>query len=91
CDTDDLAVAALAAARELGLAVPRDLSVVSWDDTPLCRLVRPALTAIRRPLAELGSLAAAVLHDVLAGERASDVCASRPRLITRGSTGPANA
>ncbi|WP_103349143.1 LacI family DNA-binding transcriptional regulator [Amycolatopsis sp. CA-128772] len=90
CDTDDLALAALAAARELGLAVPRDLSVVSWDDTPLCRLVRPALTAIRRPLAELGALAAAVLHDVLAGERAGDVCASRPRLITRGSTGPAN-
>lgn len=91
CDTDDLAVAALAAARELGLAVPRDLSVVSWDDTPLCRLVRPALTAIRRPLAELGALAASVLHDLLSGERTGDVCASRPRLITRGSTGPANA
>ncbi|MGW5744522.1 LacI family DNA-binding transcriptional regulator [Amycolatopsis sp. NPDC003861] len=91
CDTDDLAVAALAAARELGLAVPRDLSVVSWDDTPLCRLVRPALTAIRRPLAELGSLAASVLRDVLAGERTGDVQTSRPRLITRGSTGPANA
>ncbi|WP_410570944.1 LacI family DNA-binding transcriptional regulator [Amycolatopsis sp. cmx-4-61] len=91
CDTDDLAVAALVAARELGLAVPKDLSVVSWDDTPLCRLVRPALTAIRRPLAELGTLAAAVLHDVLAGERPGDVYTSRPRLLTRGSTGPANA
>ncbi|MER6798713.1 substrate-binding domain-containing protein, partial [Amycolatopsis mediterranei] len=90
CDTDDLAVAALAAARELGLAVPKDLSVVSWDDTPLCRLVRPALTAIRRPLAELGALAASVLHDVLAGARPGDVHTSRPRLITRGSTGPAN-
>ncbi|RSM37092.1 LacI family transcriptional regulator [Amycolatopsis balhimycina DSM 5908] len=90
CDTDGLAVAALAAARELGLAVPRDLSVVSWDDTPLCRLVRPALTAIRRPLGELGSLAASVLHDVLAGEATGDVGASRPRLITRGSTGPAH-
>jgi DNA-binding LacI/PurR family transcriptional regulator len=91
CDTDGLAVAALAAARELGLAVPRDLSVVSWDDTSLCRLVRPALTAIRRPLGELGSLAASVLHDLLAGEAPGDVFASRPRLITRGSTGPAHA
>ena len=88
CDTDWLAVAALAAARELGLAVPGDLSVVSWDDTPLCRLVRPALTAVRRPLAELGTLAASVLNDLLAGEEPGDVCASRPRLITRGSTGP---
>ncbi|HEY3482763.1 MAG TPA: substrate-binding domain-containing protein, partial [Streptomyces sp.] len=76
-------------AGELGLAVPRDLSIVSWDDTPLCRLVRPALSAISRPLAELGSLAVSLLRDVVDGSPAGDVCASRPRLITRGSTGPA--
>ncbi|WP_370963675.1 LacI family DNA-binding transcriptional regulator [Amycolatopsis sp. cg9] len=89
CDTDVLAVAAVAAARELGLAVPGDVSVVSWDDSPLCRLVRPALTAVRRPLAELGALAAVVLRELLVGEAAVDVCAPRPALITRGSTGPA--
>ncbi|WP_410635638.1 LacI family DNA-binding transcriptional regulator [Amycolatopsis sp. cmx-4-83] len=89
CDTDVLAVAALAAARELGLAVPGDVSVVSWDDSPLCRLVRPALSAVRRPLAELGALAAVVLRDLLVGEAAGDVCAPRPSLVTRGSTGPA--
>jgi DNA-binding LacI/PurR family transcriptional regulator len=89
CDTDSLAVAALVAARELGLAVPGDLSVVSWDDSALCRLVRPALTAIRRPLAELGALAASMLRDLIAGEEVGDGWASRPRLITRGSTGPA--
>ncbi|GLY37374.1 LacI family transcriptional regulator [Amycolatopsis sp. NBRC 101858] len=89
CDTDVLAVAALVAARELGLAVPGDLSVVSWDDSVLCHLVRPALTAIRRPLPELGGLAASMLRDLIAGEDVGDVWASRPRLITRGSTGPA--
>ncbi|SFW80801.1 LacI family DNA-binding transcriptional regulator [Amycolatopsis australiensis] len=89
CDTDTLAVAALVVARELGLAVPRDLSVVSWDDSDLCRLVRPALSAVRRPLAELGGLAASMLRDLIAGEDVGDVCASRPRLITRGSTGRA--
>ncbi|MGK3201733.1 substrate-binding domain-containing protein [Amycolatopsis sp. MEPSY49] len=88
CDTDSLAVAALVAARELGLSVPGDLSVVSWDDSDLCRLVRPALSAVRRPLAELGGLAAAMLRDLVAGEDVGDVCASRPRLVTRGSTGP---
>ncbi|WP_249026778.1 substrate-binding domain-containing protein [Amycolatopsis pretoriensis] len=88
CDTDSLAVAALVAAKELGLSVPHDLSVVSWDDSDLCRLVRPALSAVRRPLAELGGLAAAVLRDLIAGEDVGDVCASRPRLVTRGSTGP---
>lgn len=89
CDTDALAVAALAAAGELGLTVPGDLSIVSWDDTALCRLVRPALTAVRRPLAELGSLAVSVLGDLVRGAETGDVCTSRPRLITRGSTGPA--
>jgi len=89
CDTDALAVAALVTARELGLAVPGDVSVVSWDDSPLCRLVRPALSAVRRPLAELGGLAASVLAELLAGEQVGDVCASRPALVTRGSTGPA--
>ncbi|WP_284749410.1 LacI family DNA-binding transcriptional regulator [Amycolatopsis sp. RTGN1] len=89
CDTDVLAVAALVAARELGLAVPGDLSVVSWDDSVLCHLVRPALSAIRRPLPELGGLAASMLRDLIAGEEVGDVWASRPRLITRGSTGPA--
>ncbi|WP_318306728.1 LacI family DNA-binding transcriptional regulator [Amycolatopsis solani] len=91
CDTDVLAVAALVAARELGLAVPGDVSVVSWDDSPLCRLVRPALSAVRRPLAELGALAAALLRDLLVGETATDVCAPRPTLVTRGSTGPVRA
>jgi DNA-binding LacI/PurR family transcriptional regulator len=89
CDTDSLAVAALVAARELGLAVPGDLSVVSWDDSELCRLVRPALSAIRRPLPELGGLAASMLRDLIAGEEVGDVWTSRPRLVTRGSTGPA--
>ena len=89
CDTDVLAVAALVAARELGLAVPGDLSVVSWDDSALCHLVRPALSAIRRPLPELGGLAASMLRDLIAGEEVGDGWASRPRLITRGSTGPA--
>ncbi|MEV6643989.1 LacI family DNA-binding transcriptional regulator [Amycolatopsis sp. NPDC051371] len=89
CDTDSLAVAALVAARELGLAVPGDLSVVSWDDSELCRLVRPALSAVRRPLPELGGLAVSMLRDLIAGEEVGDVWASRPRLITRGSTGPA--
>jgi DNA-binding LacI/PurR family transcriptional regulator len=89
CDTDSFAVAALVAARELGLAVPGDLSVVSWDDSELCRLVRPALSAIRRPLPELGGLAASMLRDLIAGEEVGDVWTSRPRLVTRGSTGPA--
>ncbi len=88
-DTDVLAVAGLAALRERGLAVPGDVSVVAWDDSVLCRLVRPALTAVRRPVAEFGALAVSVLRDLLTGGDAGDVRTAPPALITRGSTGPA--
>jgi DNA-binding LacI/PurR family transcriptional regulator len=88
-DTDVLAVAGLTALRELGLAVPADVSVVAWDDSALCRLVRPALSAVRRPVAEFGALAVSVLRDLLMGGDPGDVCTSPPVLVTRGSTGPA--
>lgn len=88
-DTDVLAVAGLTAVREAGFAVPGDVSVVAWDDSVLCRLVRPALTAVRRPVTEFGALAVSALRDLLAGTDAGDLTTTPPTLVTRGSTGPA--
>ncbi|MFD1370454.1 LacI family DNA-binding transcriptional regulator [Actinoplanes sichuanensis] len=41
------------AAREIGLAIPADLSVVGFDDLPVAELVDPPLTTIRQPLSEM--------------------------------------
>ncbi len=87
-DNDVMAVAGLAMARRIGLAVPADLSLVAGEDSPLCRLTRPALAAVRRPVVESGALAVSVLRRVLAGERGGDVSTSAPRLVLRASTGP---
>ena len=51
--SDQMALATLELARERGLDVPADLSIVSFDDTPIVRFVHPPLTAIVQPIAEI--------------------------------------
>ncbi|WP_264296639.1 substrate-binding domain-containing protein [Streptomyces sp. C8S0] len=45
-DNDIMAVAALSVAQELNLALPADLSIVAWDESPLTQVVRPMLSAV---------------------------------------------
>jgi len=54
---DTLAVGALRAARRLGVDVPEDLSVVSFDDTMIAQWTHPQLTAVRQPLFSMGQVA----------------------------------
>ncbi len=49
------------AAREMGLHIPRDLSVVGFDDVDLCRWVSPQLTTIRQPIEEMAREATRIL------------------------------
>jgi LacI family transcriptional regulator len=58
---DDMAAGVLAVAHERDIDVPRDLSVVGFDDTPLARTVYPPLTTIHQPMAELARTAAEIL------------------------------
>ncbi|WP_410608315.1 LacI family DNA-binding transcriptional regulator [Amycolatopsis sp. lyj-109] len=87
-DNDVMAVGGLGAAQGLGLRVPADLSIVAWDDSVLCRLVHPALSAVQRPIAEFGALAVSVLRRKIDGGNAVDTCTSTPVFAVRGSTGP---
>lgn len=56
--SDILAVGVLEAAAEAGMSVPRDLSVVGFDDSPVARVTSPPLTTVRQPHEEKGRLAA---------------------------------
>ena len=60
-NNDLTAVGVLRAAREAGLRVPEDLSVVGFDDLPPAAHAHPPLTTVRQPLAEMGQHAAAML------------------------------
>ncbi|GAA4836198.1 LacI family DNA-binding transcriptional regulator [Kitasatospora terrestris] len=85
-DNDIMAVAGLAAAQELGLSVPGDLSVVAWDDSPVCRIVHPALTALTRDIPAYGRQAARLLLAAVDGRPAADVAAEVAHLTPRAST-----
>jgi LacI family transcriptional regulator len=63
---DMLAIGALQAARQRGLRVPEDVSIVGFDDTAEASLVSPALTTVRQPLAEMGRMAVNLLIRLLA-------------------------
>ncbi|GAB7043426.1 MULTISPECIES: LacI family DNA-binding transcriptional regulator [Catenuloplanes] len=87
-DNDVMAIAGLSVAQEMGLTVPGDLSVVAWDDSPLCRLVRPPLTALSRDIPAYGGQAARLLLDAVAGVRVAAVRTPTGHLTPRGSTAP---
>ena len=88
--SDELALGATAAARELGLRVPDDLSVVGWDDSPSARASDPALTTVRQSLHEQGRICARLLIAATRGEIAADdlVHLAPWQFIARDSTGP---
>lgn len=89
CMSDELAVAALAAAKERGLSVPDDVSIVGFDDTPVARWAEPQLTTIHQDLVGKGRLAGEIALRLLAGHRVPDPTTLDVELTVRGSTGPA--
>jgi len=90
-DNDLMAVSGLSAAQRAGVAVPAELSIVAWDDSPLCELVHPALTALRRDIQAYGAHAARRLLEAAGGASVGDFEDEPPVLTIRDSTGPAAA
>jgi DNA-binding LacI/PurR family transcriptional regulator len=87
-DNDVMAAAALNVAQEMGVAVPDDLSVMAGDDSQLCMLVRPALTALARDIQAYGRHTARVLLQAMEGSSPGSEPESATRLVVRGSTAP---
>ncbi len=88
-DDDLLAGGVYLAARELGLRIPDDVSVVGFDDLPFARVFEPPLTTIGIDAEALGSMAFDVLEESMAGRGEPPASRILPvELIVRGSTGP---
>ncbi len=90
CVNDEMAAGVLRAARELGILVPRDLSVVGFDDITPSAYTDPALTTAGGDKERLGSRAMARLIDCIeSGEHKPFSEDVRVDLVLRDSTGPA--
>jgi DNA-binding LacI/PurR family transcriptional regulator len=87
CGSDLMALGVIRAARSRGLAVPRDVSVVGFDDSPLIAFTDPPLTTVRQPVTAMSAAAVRALLEEIAGNPApSTEFVFQPDLVVRGST-----
>lgn len=87
CGNDEVAAAVVFELQELGVEVPEQVAVVGWDDIRVSRYLRPGLTTVRQPVAELGALAAEYLHRMLSGDQVEDVTVLAADVVHRESCG----
>ncbi len=87
--SDQMAIATLDLARKRGLDVPGDLSIVSFDDTPIVRFAAPPLTAVRQPIAAVVALAVErIIAEQRDAELPDDPVSVPAELMVRASTAP---
>lgn len=87
CASDTMALGAIRAARSRGLLVPRDVSVVGFDDSPLIAFTDPPLTTIRQPVQAMGQAAVRTLLEAIEGTPAAhSEFVFMTELVVRGST-----
>ena len=88
CGNDEMAVGVYKAARDAGVSIPEDLSVIGFDDSPIAERIWPTLTSVRLPIEHMGRIAAQLLvsnHDRMSMEPPSAVSVM-PSLVVRDST-----
>lgn len=85
---DEMAAGVYKAARDLGLQIPRDLSVIGFDDSPVATRMFPLLTSVRLPIRDMGRMAAAKLIHRRTDKHSNELTEVIPQLIVRESTAP---
>lgn len=85
---DDMAAGVILVAHELGIDMPRELSVAGFDDSKLASIVWPPLTTIRQPTYDMAFAATESLIKRLKGLPVPEVKRLNHEMVVRGSTGP---
>ncbi len=86
CENDEMAAGVYRAAHRAGVDIPRELSVVGYDDSPLASRLWPPLTSVRRDTRDTGRLAAAML--ARPADAPAPSASVRPHLVIRDSCQP---
>ncbi len=88
CGNDVYAIGALFEAKDLGITVPEEMSIVGFDNLELSAQVSPGLTTVNFPTAEMGARVAEKLLMILMGKPTPHAIRIETNLIIRGSAGP---
>ena len=88
CCNDMAAIGALKSLSARGLMAGRDISLIGFDDLPLCNFTQPSLTTIRFSPSELAGLAFRALLEDIRHNKPSHEFEYRTRFVLRDSTGP---
>ncbi len=90
-DNDLLALGGIRAAREREVPVPESLSLLAWDDSALCQLATPSLSAVSHDVQRVGELAATGILRAMAGDPPLVTRAAHAVVVQRESTAPPSA
>ena len=74
----------------MGLAIGRDISVISFDDSPWAAAMSPAITVVSRPVDQLGEMAVEILLKQIDGEKSTSSTTLPTMLIERDSVASLN-
>ncbi|MEF2280116.1 substrate-binding domain-containing protein [Deinococcus sp. YIM 134068] len=85
---NEMTVGAVLAARDLGLNLPHDLSLVGFDDSRWAQTMTPAITVVAQPAYDLGTLACRTLLDLLEGREVPELVRLSTTFTQRDSTAP---
>jgi LacI family repressor for deo operon, udp, cdd, tsx, nupC, and nupG len=89
CFNDEMAIGVLDMARQRNVRVPRDLSVVGFDDIRFARYVEPPLTTIAQPMRDIGDASVRLLLDIIHGRTTAPQSITLPHtLMIRSTTAP---
>ncbi|KAF1696219.1 MULTISPECIES: LacI family DNA-binding transcriptional regulator [Pseudoxanthomonas] len=86
CGNDEMAAGVYKVAMRAGVSIPRDLSVIGYDDSPLASRLWPSLTSVRRHTRDTGRIAATTL--IRTDNTPLPMASVRPHLIVRDSCQP---
>lgn len=87
CSDDYMAIGVMKRIKEVGLSVPKDISIVGFDDIEISSYIKPSLTTIRQPIHEIGKVAAELLLDLIEKKKKTPLRKILDvELITREST-----
>jgi LacI family transcriptional regulator len=82
-----MAIGALKAAKDMGIEVPNQLSIIGFDDSRLSEVVEPSLTVIKQPLKKIGDVAIQLLIEQMEGKDTVQTVELKTHLVIRNSCG----